>query len=79
MTVINPSDKAVTLKMNYKLADVFPCVGLRIWMFFREYKLLLRNRSQMQMRKILTQTDSIVTTHPVSLLLFIWTRVRVGG
>ena len=28
MTVVNPSDKAVTLKRNCKLADVFPCLAV---------------------------------------------------
>lgn len=29
MTVVNPSDKAVTLKRNCKLADVFPCLAIK--------------------------------------------------
>jgi hypothetical protein len=28
MTVVNPSDKAITLKRNCKLADVFPCLAV---------------------------------------------------
>lgn len=28
MTVVNPSDKALTLKRNCKLADVFPCLAI---------------------------------------------------
>ncbi|KAJ7992883.1 hypothetical protein DPEC_G00266690 [Dallia pectoralis] len=28
MTVVNPSDKAVTLRRNCKLADVFPCLAI---------------------------------------------------
>lgn len=28
MTDVNPSDKAVTLKRNCKLADVFPCLAI---------------------------------------------------
>lgn len=29
MTVVNTSDKPVTLKRNCKLADVFPCVAVK--------------------------------------------------
>lgn len=29
MTVVNPSDKAITLKRNCKLADVFPCLAIK--------------------------------------------------
>ena len=28
MTVVNQSDKAITLKRNCKLADVFPCLAV---------------------------------------------------
>ncbi|KAI4883153.1 hypothetical protein NFI96_007208 [Prochilodus magdalenae] len=56
MTIVNPSDKAVTLKRNSKLADVSPCLAVEDFDVFQGLQLAS------EQRKIDTSSDDSLTS-----------------